>query len=123
MKEFLYNELQIQYDGTLDLIFMDELMALLNYESEKSAKDWCRRNQVEIYGRGHRKHIMRYDYDKAIKIPQIKLFREKYGDKWEYAFELAQANQLYKLELEYEPVSIHCGDRYKPKSVAASKIK
>lgn len=123
MKEFFDNELQIQHDSTLDLIYMNELMALLNYESEKSAKKWCIRNHVEIYGQGHRKYIMRYDYDRVIKLPQIIYFKKTYGESWEHVFELAQRNQMYKLDINQEPTSIHNLGKYKPKSVAASKIK
>lgn len=111
-----------KHDYTIDLIDMDELSILLNYESEKSVKNWCRKNKIEIYKTGHRKHIMRYDYERVIKMPQIIYFRKEYGDNWEYAFKLAQNNELYKMDINNEPISFHSGT-YKPKSKAAEKIK
>jgi hypothetical protein len=110
------------HDYSLDKIFLNELGGLLGYSSRNSVKNWCKKNLIEIYSYGNKRYIHKYDYENIIRAKQIEVFKNKYGKDWENAFELARRNELYKLDIQQEPISIHSNTRYVPKSKAASRL-
>lgn len=103
-------------------IYLKELKYELNYATIVSVKSWCRRHNVTIFGDGHNRFIFKYDLDKVYVSLQIRDLKLKYKENWQYAFDLAQRNELYKMDELIEPHSIHNIPRYKPQSKAAKKL-
>lgn len=103
-------------------IYIKELKFELDYSTNSSIKSWCKRHKITLLGDGQKKFIYRYDLNRVNISFQMRDMKQRYGEKWEYAFELAQSNELYKLEELAEPQSVHNIQRYKPQSSAAKKI-
>ncbi len=103
-------------------IYLKELKYELNYATIVSVKSWCKRHNVTIFGDGHNRFIFKYDLDKVYVSLQIRDLKIKYKENWQYAFDLAQRNELYKMDELIEPHSMHNIPRYKPQSKAAKKL-
>ncbi len=106
----------------LDRISLKELGCLLDYHTTTSVKSWCKRHKITIHKDGGKNYIFRYEYDRVDNERLIKDLKEKYGEKWEKALELALRNELYKMSTPIEPQSSHSIQRYKPKGKHAIKF-
>ncbi len=78
-------------------IYLKELGYLLDYHTAISVKRWCRRHKINIHKDGGKNYIFRYEYDRVNNEPLIKDLKQKYGDRWEEAFEYAKKGELYKI--------------------------
>ncbi len=105
-----------------DRIPLKELGYLLDYHTSASVKSWCKRHEINIHKDRAKSYIFRYEYDRVNNEQLIGDFKLKYGNRWEEALEFAKKNELYKMELQIEPQSVHSIPRYKPKSKFAKKF-
>ncbi len=103
-------------------ISLKELGYLLDYNTTVSAKRWCKRHNITIHKDGGKNYIFKYEFDRVTNEALIKDLQKKYGSRWEEALELAQKNELYKLNSPKEPQSIHSIPRYKPQGKHAIKF-
>ena len=110
------------YLGNNPRMTLKELMKELDYKTTSSVRRWCNKNKINIHQEGQKRYIYRVNWFNINQQNIICEFKEKYGEKWEYAMELASKNELYKLEKKYEPISIHSISNYKPKSTAAKNL-
>lgn len=124
MSEQIENKFEFNtlgYNGT-ERIYLNELKVELNYSTTNSIKEWCKRHRINVLKDGQKRFIYRYDWDRVNISIQIKDLQMRYKEKWEYAFELAQRNELYRIEEVTEPKSFHNIPRYIPRSNAAKKL-
>ena len=115
-------DLKSGYSPIFDRIPLKELGYLLDYHTTTSTKSWCKRHEINIHKDGAKSYIFRYEYDRVNNELLIREFKLKYGNRWEEALELAQKNELYKMDSPKEPKSVHSIPRYKPKSKIAKKF-
>lgn len=103
-------------------ISLTELRYLLDYQTITSTKTWCKRHEITIHKDGGKNYIFAYEFNRVNNEPLINDLIQKYGDRWEEAFEYAKKSELYKMNLPKEPQSIHSIPRYKPKSNTAKNL-
>lgn len=110
-KDYMYERLSLQ-----------EIGDIIHYKTIASVIKWCYKNNVPIDKDGNRRFVYKFYFEKANdKLILISLQRE-YGDKWEEAYNLLKKNELYKIDSDYKPNSVHSYSRYTPKTDKAKKI-
>lgn len=103
------------FNPIFNRISLTELRYLLDYQTPISVKSWCKRHNINIHKDGGKNYIFAYEYNRVNNEQLIKDLKQKYGSRWEEAFEYAKKGELYKMDLPKDPQSIHSIPRYKPK--------
>ncbi len=92
---------------------MSELILKINRKDVRSGITWCDKNNVEIYRDSIGQFVIESEFNYAYNLPVMKRYKEKYKDNWEFMFELAKNDELYKTESK---LSTDSNEKYKPLS-------
>lgn len=100
-------------------IYLHNLSCLINRKDIRSIRNWCKKNNLQIYKDSSGEFVIENEFELAFNMPLIINLKTKYGENWLDYFEAYKNGELYKiLDLSKKPEKTG----YVPKGVLSSKI-
>ena len=107
-------------ENVLSRVYFKEILKRINKKDKRSVKNWCKKNNVEIYKDCSGEFVNEAEFNLTYNQPVIKKYKSKYGENWLKMYELSLQNKLHLADVNQE--RIFMAGRYMPKSKASNNF-